>query len=81
MLIFLRKQRDETIDLIINLSKKLNKNKYKAVLKNNSCFVDEITHVRNNVNQTKKLFKRKKKREMQLQKKLNVLKIFNEKTD
>ena len=29
---------------------KLNKNKYKIALKNNNCFVNEITHVRNNVN-------------------------------
>ena len=64
MLIFLREQRDEVIDLIINLSKELNKNKYETALKNNSCFADEITHVRNDVNQVKELFKRERKREM-----------------
>ena len=45
MLIFLKEQRDEVIDLIINLLKELNENKYEIVLKNNNCFVDEITHV------------------------------------
>ena len=54
MLIFLKKQRDETIKLILNLQKNLNmKNKYKTTIKNNSCFVDETNYVKNQINQQK----------------------------
>ena len=81
MLISLRKQRDEAIGLVMDLSKELNEDKYKAALEDNSCFVNEITHARNDANQVKELFKRKREREMQLQKELNVLKAFNEKVD
>ena len=78
MLIFLRKQRDETIKLILNLQKNLNmKNKYEAAMKNNSCFVDEINYVKNQTNQQRKLLILKRTRSMQLQQRLNALKISN----
>ena len=78
MLIFLKKQRDETIKLILNLQKNLNmKNKYETAMKNNNRFVDEINYVKNQINQQKKLFILKKTRSMQLQQRLNVLKINN----
>ena len=81
MLIFLKKQRDETIKLILNLQKKLNtKNKYKIVIKNNSRFVNKINFVKNQANQQKKLFILKRTRLMQLQQRLNILKINNAKT-
>ena len=80
MLISLKKQRDETIKLVLNLQKKLNvKNKYKAAMKNNNRFVGEITHIKNKVNQQRKLFILKKTRLMQLQQRLNALKINNTK--
>ena len=61
MLIFLKKQRDETVKLILNLQKDLNmKNKYETAMKNNSRFVDEINYVKNQTNQQKKLFILKK---------------------
>ena len=50
MLIFLREQRDEIINLILNLNKKLNKDKYETVIKNNSRLINKITHIRNNAN-------------------------------
>ena len=82
MLIFLRKQRDETIKLILNLQKKLNtKNKYEIAIKNNNRFVDKINFVKNQANQQRKLFILKKTRSMQLQQRLNVLKISNIKTE
>ena len=78
MLIFLKKQRDETIKLVLNLQKNLNmKNKYETAMKNNNRFVDEINYVKNQTNQQKKLFILKKTRSMQLQQRLNVLKINN----
>ena len=78
MLTFLKKQRDEAIKLILNLQKKLNtKNKYKTIIKNNSRLVDKINFVKNQVNQQKKLLILKKTRSMQLQQRLNVLKISN----
>ena len=78
MLIFLKKQRDETIKLILNLQKNLNiKNKYEATMKNNSRFVDETNYVKNQTNQQKKLFILKRTRSMQLQQRLNALKINN----
>ena len=78
MLIFLKKQRDETIKLILNLQKNLNmKNKYETAMKNNNRFVDEINYVKNQINQQKKLFILKKTRSMQLQQRLNALKISN----
>ena len=80
MLIVFRKQRDEIINLILNLNKKLNENKYETTIKNNNRFVAKTIHVRNDVNQFKKLFILKKMRSMQLQKQLNVFSIFNEKT-
>ena len=67
MLIFLKKQRDETIKLVLNLQKNLNmKNKYETTIKNKSCFVDEINYVKNQANQQKKLFILKKTRSMHL---------------
>ena len=78
MLIFLKKQRDEAIKLILNLQKNLNiKNKYEIAMKNNNRFVDETNYVKNQINQQKKLFILKKTRSMQLQQRLNVLKINN----
>ena len=78
MLTFLKKQRDETIKLILNLQKNLNmKNKYETAIKNNNRFVDEINYVKNQTNQQKKLFILKRTRLMQLQQRLNVLKINN----
>ena len=78
MLIFLRKQRDETIKLILNLQKNLNmKNKYETAIKNNNRFVDETNYVKNQTNQQKKLFILKRTRSMQLQQRLNALKINN----
>lgn len=78
MLTFLREQRDETVKLILNLQKKLKvKNKYEAAMKNNSRFVSEINHVRNQTNQQKKLLILKRTRSMQLQQQLNALKISN----
>ena len=65
MLIFLRKQRDEAVKLILNLQKKLNtKNKYETAIKNNNRFVNEINFVKNQTNQQKKLFTLKKTRLM-----------------
>ena len=82
MLIFLKKQRDETIKLVLNLQKDLNmKNKYETAMKNNSRFADEINYVKNQINQQKKLFILKKTRLMQLQQRLNVLKISNVKIE
>ena len=67
MLIFLKKQRNKTIKLILNLQKKLNtKNKYEIVIKNNNRFVNEIKYAQNQINQQKKLFILKKSRSMQL---------------
>ena len=60
MLIVFRKQRDEIINLILNLNKKLNENKYKTTMKNNNRFVAKTTHVQNDVNQFKKLLVLKK---------------------
>ena len=78
MLTFLKKQRDETIKLVLNLQKNLNmKNKYEAAMKNNSRFIDETNYVKNQTNQQKKLLILKKTRSMQLQQRLNVLKISN----
>ena len=78
MLIFLRKQRDEIIKLVLNLQKNLNmKNKYKTAIKNNNRFVDEINYVKNQANQQRKLLTLKKTRSMQLQQRLNALKISN----
>ena len=63
MLIFLKKQRDKTIKLILNLQKKLNtKNKYEITIKNNNCLIIKIEHARNQINQQKKLFILKKTR-------------------
>ena len=77
MLIFLKKQRDETIKLILNLQKKLNvKNKYETTMKNNNRLITKIDHVKNQINQ-RKLFILKKTRLMQWQQRLNVLKINN----
>ena len=65
MLIFLKKQRNETIKLILNLQKELNtKNKYETVMKNNNRLVNEINFVKNQVNQQRKLFILKKTRLM-----------------
>ena len=51
MLIFLKKQRDETIKLVLNLQKNLNmKNKYETAMKNNNRFVDETSYVKNQTN-------------------------------
>ena len=70
MLIFLKKQRDEAIELVLNLQKNLNmRNKYEATMKNNSRFVDETNYVKNQVNQQKKLFILKRTRSMQKSKK------------
>ena len=80
MLIVFREQRDEIINLILNLNKELNEDKYETTMKNNSRFVAKTTHVRNDVNQFKKLLILKKMRSMQLQKQLNAFSIFNEKT-
>ena len=78
MLIFLKKQRDETIKLVLNLQKELNtKNKYETTIKNNNRLIVEIEHVRIQINQQKKLFILKKSRSMQLQQQLNILKINN----
>ena len=78
MFIFLKKQRDETIKLVLNLQKDLNmKNKYETAMKNNSRFADEINYVKNQANQQRKLFILKRTRSMQLQQRLNVLKISN----
>ena len=78
MLTFLKKQRDETIKLVLNLQKNLNmKNKYEAAMKNNSRFIDETNYVKNQTNQQKKLLILKKTRSMQLQQRLNALKISN----
>ena len=61
MLIFLKKQRDETIKLVLNLQKNLNiKNKYEATMKNNNRFVDETNYVKNQINQQRKLLILKK---------------------
>ena len=82
MLIFLKKQRDETIKLVLNLQKNLNmKNKYETAMKNNNRFVDEINYVKNQINQQKKLLILKRTRSMQLQQRLNVLKINNVKIE
>ena len=82
MLIFLKKQRDETIKLVLNLQKNLNmKNKYETAMKNNNRFVDEINYVKNQINQQKKLFILKKTRSMQLQQRLNALKVSNVKIE
>ena len=78
MLIFLKKQRDKTVKLILNLQKKLNtKNKYEVAMKNNNCLIVEIKHIHNQINQQKKLLILKKTRSMQLQQQLNTLKISN----
>ena len=64
MLIAFRKQRDEIINLILNLNKKLNDDKYETTMKNNNRFIAKTTYVQNDVNQFKKLFILKKMRSM-----------------
>ena len=53
------------------------RNKYETAMKNNSRFADEINYVKNQINQQKKLFILKRTRLMQLQQRLNALKINN----
>ena len=53
------------------------KNNYETTMKNNSRFVDETNYVKNQTNQQKKLLILKKTRSMQLQQRLNALKINN----
>ena len=81
MLIVFREQRNEIINLILNLNKKLNDDKYETTMKNNSRFAAKTTHARNDVNQFRKLLILKRVRSMQLQKQLNAFSIFNEKTE
>ena len=82
MLISLKEQRDETVELILNLQKNLNmKNKYEAAMKNNSRFADETNYVRNQTNQQRKLLTLKRTRSMQLQQRLNALKTNNAETE
>ena len=50
-------------------------------MKNNNRFVDEINYVKNQINQQKKLLILKRTRSMQLQQRLNVLKINNVKIE
>ena len=57
------------------------KNKYETAMKNNNRFVDEINYVKNQINQQKKLLILKRTRSMQLQQRLNVLKINNVKIE
>ena len=60
------------------MQKNLNmKNKYETAMKNNSRFVDETNYVKNQINQQTKLLILKKTRSMQLQQRLNALKINN----
>ena len=53
------------------------RNKYETAMKNNSRFADEINYVKNQANQQKKLLILKRTRSMQLQQRLNALKISN----
>ena len=78
MLTFLKKQRDETVKLVLNLQKNLNmKNKYEAAIKNNNRFADETNYAKDQANQQRKLLILKRTRSMQLQQRLNALKISN----
>ena len=82
MLTFLRKQRDETVELVLNLQKDLNmRNKYEAAMKNNSRLAGEINYVRDQANQQRKLLILKRTRSMQLQQRLNALETSNAETE
>ena len=53
------------------------KNKYEAAIKNNNRFADETNYAKDQANQQRKLLILKRTRSMQLQQRLNALKISN----
>ena len=78
MLTSLREQRDEAVELVLDLQKELDvENKYEAAMEDNSRLAGETTHARNEANQQRKLLTLERTRSMQLQQRLDALEASN----
>ena len=78
MLTSLREQRDEAVELVLDLQKELDtEDKYEAAMEDNSRLAGEANFARDQANQQRKLLTLERTRSMQLQQRLDALEASN----